>query len=731
VRRALAVVAAILGTFVCADEIPRALPEGASPQDSRLGPLKDLNGYFPFTPPESREAWARRAEEVRMQMRVALGIWPEPTRTPLNAVIHGRIEREDFTVEKVFFESMPGFFVTGTLYRPRTPGPHPAVLCPHGHWDDARWAVRGEAEMKKELASGGERFAESGRSIFQSLGVQLARMGIIAFNYDMLGYCDSQQIDFPLAHKFAKQRPEMNAREGWGLFSPQAEAHAQSVMGLQTWNGIRALDFLESLPDADPKRLGATGASGGGTQTMILGALDPRLAVICPAVMVSTAMQGGCTCENASLLRVGTGNVEFAALFAPKPLGMTAANDWTKEMETKGYPELQKLYALMGAPKNVALWPHLEFGHNYNIVSRENIYAFFNEHFHLGLPAERLAEREFPLLTHDQMTVWDAQHPAPPGGDEFERKLLKWWSDDARMQMDKSPADFEKIARPGWRALIGRTIATAGDVEFSGADPKKLAQTTSVHATAKGEFLRMTGLLRNRERGEEIPLVLLQPGRLAGRAVIWLDPRGKAGLFAEGGAVRAEVAQLLDSGCVVLGVDLFGQGEFIANGESAASNRMVKNPRESAAYTYGYDSALLAERVHDLQSAIHYAHGSGPKGEVCVIALGSTGPITAAALAADAGGVNAAVIETDGFRFGSVSDYRDATFLPAAAKYGDVPGALALFAPRRLYLIGESEMNVIARASGVDAEKKLVVAPKDAPVSAAVDWLIHPERGSR
>src|SRR5436190_8601271 len=83
-------------------------------------PLKDLDGYFPWTPSPTPEAWAKRAEEVRMQVRVAMGLWPEPTRTPLNAVVHGRIERDDYTVEKVYFESMPGFFVTGTLFRPKT-----------------------------------------------------------------------------------------------------------------------------------------------------------------------------------------------------------------------------------------------------------------------------------------------------------------------------------------------------------------------------------------------------------------------------------------------------------------------------------------------------------------------------------------------------------------------------------------------------------------------------------
>ena len=112
--------------------------------------------------------------------------------------------------------------------------------------------------------------------------------------------------------------------ESWGLFSTQAEAHCQNVMGLQTLNAVRGLDFLLSLPEVDPKRVAATGASGGGTQTMILAAIDDRIKLSFPVVMVSTSMQGGCTCENASLLRVNTGNVEFAALFAPKPQGMSA-----------------------------------------------------------------------------------------------------------------------------------------------------------------------------------------------------------------------------------------------------------------------------------------------------------------------------------------------------------------------------------------------------------------------
>ena len=420
-------------------------------------------------------------------------------------------------------------------------------------------------------------------------------------------------------------------------------------------------------------------------------------------------MQGGCTCENASLLRIGTGNVEIAALFAPKPLGMTAANDWTKEMETKGLPELQKHYALMGAPQNVALWPMLQFGHNYNAPSREKIYAWFNEHFRLGLPGERLTEREYPLLTREQMTVWDDAHPAPAGGAEFEKKLLKWWHDDAQAQMGKSPEEFAMIARPAWRALIGYEWGTP--VWMRASEPL-------VRRSERGEFQQMTGTLRCGATGDVIPVIRMQPDKQTHRTVLWLDPRGKAALFNGDGTPREEVARLLDAGCTVLGMDLFQAEE--------PANRVVANPREAPAYTYGYNRALSARRVQDVFRALRFARDSEPRATITLCATGSAGPLAAVALAVAPAAADAAVIETGGFRFGSMSDWRDAAFLPAAAKYGDLPGALALAVPRPLYLLGESAPALAEAAyRRAGAEKKLTLAPKDAPLSAAVDWLLQ------
>ncbi len=658
-------VAALLGSAFAFAEDP------APPADIRLGPLKDLDGYFPFKVPDTRAEWEKRSEEVRLRILVSQGLFPQPTKTPLNAVVHGCIEMEDYTIEKVFFESMPGFFVTGNLYRPRgKAGPFPAVLCAHGHWADARFMNRGDAEMKKELESGGERLPESGRSIFQSLCVGLARMGCVAFMYDMLGNSDSQQISMALAHGFKKQRPEMSSPDGWGLFSAQAELRLQSVMGLQTWNSIRSIDFVTSLPDVDAKRIGMTGASGGGTQTFIASAIDPRITVSIPCVMVSTAMQGGCTCENASLLRVGTGNIEIAALFAPKPLGMTAADDWTKEMETKGFPELQQLYKLMGSPDNVALWPQLKFGHNYNSPTREHIYSWFNKHFALGLP-EPIVERDYKLLPREQLTVWDAAHPAPEGGLDFEKKLLRWWDEDSRKQIAAKP----EIVKEAWRVLIGRGYEPQAKLTREELPPGRLAgYSLSVPA------------VRDTVRGEAVPFIHLASASPQKRIVVWLNDRGApAVLFAN--KPIDDLRLLLDAGTQVAAINLFGQGSMKPEDPEIKAQRLVKNPREAPAYTLGYNDALFAQRVHDVLAFIAQTRQSaGREMKIYLVGNGRTGPIAAAAAAIAGDAIDGLAVEAAGHPFATITDWLDLNLLPGAVKYGDLESLIKLIAPRPVIL---------------------------------------------
>ena len=677
--------------------LPRSLPPDTLPPDQRLGPLRDLNSYFPFTVPASPQEWDVRAAKVRRRLLVSLGLWPLPARTPLNAVIHGTIDRGDYTVEKVFFESLPGFFVTGNLYWPKERGASmPAVLCPHGHWPGGRFYDLGEKKVREEIEQGAERFVEGGRSPLQARCVQLARMGCVAFLYDMIGYADCLQIPYGVAHGFNRQRPEMNSLTAWGLFSPQAEEHCQNVMGLQAWNSIRALDFLSALPGVDTKRLAVTGASGGGTQTFILCAIDPRPALAFPAVMVSTAMQGGCTCENACGLRIGTGNVEFAALFAPKPLGLTSANDWTKEMSTKGFPELQQLYAMLGAEKDVMLARGEQFGHNYNNVSREAFYRWINLHFGLGFH-EPVRERDYRRLSREEATVWDASHPSPPGGPEVEKRVLRHLTEDTERQLrraSESAEEFRSLCAPAWEVVIGRTIDDVGVVHY-----------TETGSADGGGYRAVAGLVRQEDRGECVPITTLVPKDHGnGRVVVCLTATGKDGLFTEveqrGKEPLPWIVRLLSAGYTVVGADLMMQGEFLGGKEAPKHTRKVNTPRQAAAYTLGYNPALFARRVHDALTVLAYVSRTEPKpSSVDVVGLPGAGHWAAAAGVVSGGVVSRLVLDTAGFRFGLVRDLRDPDFLPGGAKYGDLPGLLALRAPGELRVYGDDakELSLVAK----------------------------------
>jgi dienelactone hydrolase len=704
---------------------PRVLPNGCLPEDRRLEGLKDFDGYFPFEPSATPQAWARRAEQVRRQILVATGLWPMPTSTPAEAVVHGLVDRGDYTVEKVYFQSFPGHYVTGNLYRPKgMQGRHPAVLCPHGHWSQGRFTDCGPEEVRKRIVRGEERFEVGGRSPLQARCVQLARMGAVVFHYDMLGYADSVQIPQQLAHEFATQRPHMNTPERWGLFSPQAELRLQSVMGIQTYNSVRALDWLGTLPDVDPTRIAVTGASGGGTQTMLLTAIDSRPLVAFPAVMVSTAMQGGCTCENCCLLRVGTGNIEFAALTAPRALGMTAADDWTRELMTKGFPELKQLYSMLGVGDKVMARALLQFQHNYNYVSREVMYHWFNQHLKMGLP-EPVVEEDYRPLSIAEMSVWDADHPRPAGGEDYERQLLATITEDAARQISAlTPHDsqswtrYREVVGGAIDVIVGRELPKAGSIDAVQRDLQD-----------RGAWQEITALLRYPAEDEELPLILLRPKPWNRRTVIWLCEQGKSGLYGDDGQLVPEARKLLATGTAIVAPDLLYQGEFLSPGEGLHEARRVKNPREFAAFTLGYNRALCAQRAHDVLSIVSWLRYGEPMRSdvVALLAAKGTAPWAAAALAQCHGAVDRAAIDTAAFRFANLQSVRDVNLLPGVVKYGDLPGLLSLAGPTKLWLAGEgSEVPAIIAAayrSAGQGSAITIATPADAQLAAAVEWL--------
>ena len=382
-----------------------------------------------FDPPRltTIEAWETRADYVRQHVLASAGLLPMPEKAPLRPVVSGEVTRSGYRVAKVYFESLPGFFVTGNLYRPLGEGPFPAVVSPHGHWTYGR--------LENSPTTSGP-----GRAI------GLARQGFVVFTYDMVGYNDSQQ----LPHTFGGRRETL-----WGL----------SLAGLQLWNSIRALDFLESLPEVNRDALAATGESGGGTQTFLLAAIDPRVKVAVPVNMISLHMQGGCLCENPPGLRLDTTNVEIAATIAPRPLLMVSATgDWTANTMEVEYPAGRAVYALAGAADRVHA-VRITAEHNYNKDSREAMYAWMARWLQQAPPDVRIQEKSFTVEPLSELLVFHRR--ALPDGAVNAAQLTDNWIAAANRQRSTPPSAENAAALQHVLAIARDTVPAAAPPAFN------------------------------------------------------------------------------------------------------------------------------------------------------------------------------------------------------------------------------------------------------------------------
>lgn len=505
----------------------RVLPTPEPVVDGRALRARHTDTVFTF-PEYTLETWEEMAAELRVAILTSSGLFPLPEKTPLNAEVFDRTQFEDYSIEKVRYEAWPGYYVTGNLYRPVGEGPFPAVYSPHGHWEEGR-------------------LVNSDANSVPARGITLARMGAVMFAVDMVGYNDSMQFE----HRWTS-----NENKLWGIHP----------FALQLWAGIRGIDFLQELPDVDDERIGVTGASGGGTQTFALMAVDERVRVAAPVNMISSTMQGGCVCENAPLIRFGNSNMEIGAMMAPRPLLLVSTSgDWTRETPHVEYPAIRSIYELYDATENVEN-VHLDYGHNYNKESREAMYRFFGKHL---IDPEQdwsgFTEPAYEMPSVEQLRLYTEKPDDLSSGDEVIATIKK--------QMRKRTETVAEDAGDNIGVFNGMVFdAIVGPWE---PEPNELAPER-ISMTERGDTVIERWIIRHAARGDAIPAILYrsksdtsQPG------IVYVSTHGKSDWFDPAtGDLVAEVQERIDEGFAVLLIDTFLTGEHHSPAETTERVRI-------------------------------------------------------------------------------------------------------------------------------------------------------------
>jgi dienelactone hydrolase len=473
--------------------------------------------------PEQIAAYQTKLREKFLE---ALGGLPE--RTPLNAKVTGTAARDGYRVEKIIFESQPKFFVTALLFLPdanRFKPPYPGVLVPCGHSKNGK-----------------------GSNDYQGVGALLALSGMAALVVDPIDQ---------------GERGQYLGSDGWPKFWGTG-AHTNLGIGctllgrntarFEIWDDMRAVDYLQSRPEVDPKRIGCTGNSGGGTQTSYMMALDERIGAAVPScylcgfpALLRTIGPQDAEQDIFGQLAFGMDHADYIMMRAPRPVLMAVA---TKDFFNIGgawetFRYAKRLYTRMGCPERVEILEN-DAGHNYDKTQREGV-ARWMSRWLLGKD-QAITEPEIKLLNEKELQcTLEGQVMLMPGA-----RCTYQLNEDYEKQLAPRRAEAWKA---GDRAALLAKVRQVAGIRRLEELPQPTVENLGV---VDRSSYRIEKLLLKLEEGIVLPSLRFVPEKpKAGQAVLYLHEDGKAADAAPGGAIE----ELVKQGNVVLAIDLPGTGQ--------------------------------------------------------------------------------------------------------------------------------------------------------------------------
>lgn len=594
-----------------------------------------------FEAMETAEDVEARQERMRAFFWEQLG--GELERTPLNSQVVDTLERDGYTVKKILFESQPKHYVTGVLYLPDADPPYPGVLVPCGH------SAQGKA-----------------RDLYQRAPILMAKSGVAAFCYDPIDQGERRQLLDDEGEPVITQATRGHYHTGVGSILV-----GRNTATYRIWDGIRAIDYLESRADIDSGRIGCAGISGGGTLTSYLMALDERISAAAPGCYLTSFQRlletiGPQDAEQNIFGQIAFGmdHADYVIMAAPRPtLVMAATEDYFDiEGTWDGFREAARVYGLLECPERTAIM-EAPGGHGFPMLMREAAANWMRRW--LLDKDEPITEPDFPIAEEEDLWCTpDGEVMRLPGARsvydlnwEVEERL----AEERAAFWDGTPVDeaLEEVRR-----ITGiRTRDELPELEWElvSQEPR--------------EGYRVDKLVLRPEPGIWLPALAFVPDEDGGEAYVYLHEDGK-----EAGVSR--IRELVSEGHMALAVDLRGIGETRPGGDHSYTGYLPAEWRD-ATIAYLLGTSLLAMRAEEiiLCAGLAAEYESGEPRPVHLISVGRVGPPA----------LHAAALEPDRFASASfrrglvswsnvvatpLSQNQDANLVHGALKTYDLPDLL-------------------------------------------------------